>query len=346
MADNDPGSKASSPTEQKSQIDFQFLNFSHPSEAKASRARRTVRSHVTRQQHQREHAAAAARRAKSVPQPDVELEQGPSQIVHAATFPPNRPTLELPTRPGAPRAASDASSQSPSPTGSPMRSAESRIDPYEVYPQEWHPYLQTIMVHQPAQPNVGTKLTSSQDHYVSNMAVDIPDLDGPDAKGLLRSRFFPFCLTDLASLHAVMLVAASNYGNVRGSRSHTIDVLQLRGMAISKINKALEDSSRATSDQLIAAVALMAKYEALFGDRSIFNTHMTGLLRMVSLRGGLPSLGLDGLLERMLLWIDSNASHITGTHMYFDKAAFPSTVQHPRPDPHRFGGGVLRQPSA
>jgi hypothetical protein len=146
MADDNQGSKAPSPTEQKSQIDFQFLNFTHPSEAKASRARRTVRSHVTRQQHQREHAAAAARRAKSVPQPDVESDQGPSPIVHAATFPPNRPTLELPTRPGPTLTASDASSQSPSPTGSPNSRSENRIDPYEVYPQDWHPYLQSIMV--------------------------------------------------------------------------------------------------------------------------------------------------------------------------------------------------------
>lgn len=150
MADEDQGSKASSPTEQKSQIDFQFLNFSHPSEAKASRARKTVRSHVTRQQHQREHAAAAARRAKSAPQSDPEQEESPGRIQHAATFPSNRPTLELPTRPGPSTAGSDASSQSPSPTGSPMKyDPERRINPYEVYPSEWHPYLPAIMVMQP-----------------------------------------------------------------------------------------------------------------------------------------------------------------------------------------------------
>lgn len=147
MADEDSaGSKASSPTEQKNQIDFQFLNFSHPSEAKASRARRTVRSHVTRQQHQREHAAAAARRAKSVPQPEGEMEDIPGPRAHAATFPPNRPTLELPSQAGPAPALSDASSQSPSPTGSPMDRQEQRLDPFEVYPEEWHPYLQGIMV--------------------------------------------------------------------------------------------------------------------------------------------------------------------------------------------------------
>lgn len=147
MADDDSGSKASSPSEQKSQIDFQFLNFSHPSEAKESRARRTVRSHVTRQQHQREHAAAAARRAKSAPQVDNEEEESPGPVAHAATFPSNRPTLELPTRPGPSTAGSDASSQSPSPTGSPsVYRPEQRINPYEIYPSEWHPYLPAITV--------------------------------------------------------------------------------------------------------------------------------------------------------------------------------------------------------
>ena len=176
------------------------------------------------------------------------------------------------------------------------------------------------------------------------MAVDMPDVDGPGARGLLRTRFYPFCLTDLASLHAVILMAASHFGNAHGSRSHAIDMLHLRGMAISEINRALTDPIRATSDPVIAAVAKMAAYEALFGDRGIFNTHMNGLLRIVSLRGGLPALGLDGMLERMLLWIDSNAAHITGSKLYFDKAAFPSSVQHPQPDPQRFAGGLARRP--
>ena len=143
------GSKASSPKEgQKPQIDFQFLNFTHPSEAKGSRARRTVRSHVTRQQHQKEHAAAAARRAKSFPQADTEPDDLPSGPTHASTFPPERPTtLQLPTS-SAIAASSASSSQSPSPTGpsSPMYQPTTRINPSDVYPEEWHPYISRVMV--------------------------------------------------------------------------------------------------------------------------------------------------------------------------------------------------------
>ncbi|KAK6393738.1 hypothetical protein LTR65_002115 [Meristemomyces frigidus] len=195
-----------------------------------------------------------------------------------------------------------------------------------MYPEEWHPDIPRLM-----------------DHYFQNLGVDIPDLDGPMTTDLLRTRLFPLIMTDPAPLHAVMLVAASHHGRVRGSRLHAIDLLQLRGMAISEINAALEDPRRATSDQLIVAVAMMACYEALFGDRDIFNTHMTGLTRMVTLRGGLPNLGLDGLLERLILWIDANATLIVGRHVYFDKAAFPTSAVHPRPNPRKFAGGIVRE---
>ena len=144
------GSKASSPTETpKSQIDFQFLNFSHPSDAKGSRARRTVRSHVTRQQHQREHAAAAARRAKTFPQTDAEPDEASSSTAHSSSIATERPTtLELPRRPhlAASSTETSASSPSPSPTESPVYRPHRRIDPSDVYPEEWHPYLPHIMV--------------------------------------------------------------------------------------------------------------------------------------------------------------------------------------------------------
>ena len=167
-----------------------------------------------------------------------------------------------------------------------------------------------------------------------------------EAVGLLRAQYFPFLLTDPAPLHAVTLMAASLYTRVRGPRSHPVDLLQLRGMAIREINGALAHDARGISDQMIAAVAQIASYEILFGDRDICNTHMQGLTRMVSLRGGLPGLGLDGLLERVVLWVDSNVSHIMNRHLYFNPRAFPPSspnVVHPAPDASRFAaGGIAR----
>lgn len=155
--------------------------------------------------------------------------------------------------------------------------------------------------------------------------------------------FLNIVLTDRASLHALMLVAGAHYNNARPQHPHAIDLLQLRGMAIQEINRAMMEhrpGGRATSDQLIAAVGKMATYELLFGQREIFHTHMTGLQRMISLRGGLNALGDDGLLESIMLWIDSNATNITGLPLYFPPAAFSSSIGHPPPDRRLFVLGL------
>jgi len=176
------------------------------------------------------------------------------------------------------------------------------------------------------------------------MTIDIAGVDPSESNQILRSQYIPFVLANPAPLHAILLMAASHYSRLYGSRSHAINLLQLRGLAIGEINNALADQHRCTSDHVIAAVAQMAAYEALFGDRSICNTHMQGVTRMVSLRGGLPALGLDGLLERILLWIDANVSHLSRSRLYFDQRAFPPSapnVTHPAPDPTRFAAGGL-----
>ena len=143
------GSKAPSPQEQsKAQIDFHFLNFSHPSDAKASRARRAVRSHVTRQQHQREHAAQAARRTKSLQPQGSEPEDLPPMREHSRTLPSERPvSTQRPDSSVTDTASSpEASSGSTSPTTTPNSYLENRVNPAELYPEEWHPCIPQIMV--------------------------------------------------------------------------------------------------------------------------------------------------------------------------------------------------------
>lgn len=177
------------------------------------------------------------------------------------------------------------------------------------------------------------------------MVIDLPETDST-SRQLLRSHFMSLAFTDSASLHALMLNAAAHYAKLRGTKAHGIDILQLRGMAIEEVNRALMDqrfAERATSDHLILAVGKMATYELLFGHRNIFHTHMTGLQRMVGIRGGLQALGMNGLLERSLLWIDSNAAEITSGSLYFPPTVFPSTAGHPRPDRRLFLLGMQGQ---
>jgi hypothetical protein len=55
---------------------------------------------------------------------------------------------------------------------------------------------------------------------------------------------------------------------------------------------------------------------------------------MICLRGGLDRLGLDGLLAKMITWVDFNHAKLHGTTMRFKKSiarcSKPSPFKHPR----------------
>lgn len=170
------------------------------------------------------------------------------------------------------------------------------------------------------------------------MAVDIPELDHPGAKGSLRSLWFPMVISEQATLNVVILTAAFHYLSINGQQCKPEVLYKMKQDAITAINQGLRDSALATSDQLIGAVAKMAAYEAGFaGDEAQYHMHMKGLVKMVELRGGLGSLGLNGLLARMLLWIDLNAAFLLQTQLYFPHTnALPGHI----PSPGHFLGAL------
>lgn len=150
------------------------------------------------------------------------------------------------------------------------------------------------------------------------MAVDIPESDHPGPKEALRSIWFPMVIADQAVVNVVILTATSNYISVHQTQCSPEVLWKVKEDALASVNRGLQDPQLATSDQMIGAVAKMAAYEAGFaGDEKQYRIHMSGLTKMVELRGGLGSLGLNGLLARMLLWVDLNAAFILNTKTYF-----------------------------
>jgi len=147
------------------------------------------------------------------------------------------------------------------------------------------------------------------------MAVDLPELDEPEKPGLLRSRWFPMVMTEAATFQVIILLAASHFALLLPSSNQGPKLLQLKSKAISSVRSAL--ASDGPSDQLVGAVAKMASYEAMFGDQASFEKHMAGLLKMIDMRGGLSSLGLNGMLARICIWIDRNSAMLHNTPAHF-----------------------------
>lgn len=145
-------------------------------------------------------------------------------------------------------------------------------------------------------------------------------------------------MTEAATMYAVLLMAASHYCIVNPTKAALIDLLALKARALTEINAALASPERAITDSMIGAVMKIAAYEAVFGDSTVFAAHMKGLQMMLKLRGGLSTLGLNGLLERMVVWIDLNAAHLTGMPTVLGGQDYPTAVHFAAPDPYHFAG--------
>ncbi|KAL4740887.1 hypothetical protein BDV11DRAFT_213783 [Aspergillus similis] len=197
-----------------------------------------------------------------------------------------------------------------------------RGDPFRSYPVAWRPILPRLV-----------------DHYLMSMAVDIPELDQPGNRGLLRTDWFPLVMTEPSLFLVIVLLAASNYASVQTEPTDLkLHLLGLRCEAVQAVNKSLEFHSYFVSDALIGAIAKMASYEAMYGNPENYAVHMQGLRRAVELRGGLDALGLGGLLRRIVVWIDRNGAFLNGSTLYFPGETFAPGQPLPNPNPGQFLG--------
>ena len=144
-------------------------------------------------------------------------------------------------------------------------------------------------------------------------------------------------LTEPACFQVILLTSASHFAMINNMQ-RAAQLLSLRQDSLRLINQLLRDNIEACNDGAIAAVAKMASWEAQFGSKDIYEVHMRGLRRMVKLRGGFDKLGLDGLLMRMVLWIDINANHIVRTPLFFAAHATEQGTPLPSPNPEMYIG--------
>ena len=172
------------------------------------------------------------------------------------------------------------------------------------------------------------------------MAVDIPELDQPGNRGLLRTSWFPLVMADPSLFLVIMLLAASHHAAAYNQSTEAkMNLLALRCEAINSINRTLAvQPPGALSDAMVGAIAKMASYEAMFGTMDSYDVHMKGLTKAVGLRGGLSSLGLNGLLRRIVVWIDRNSAFLHGSALFFPGATFVPGQPLPDPNPGHFLG--------
>ncbi|KIM95653.1 hypothetical protein OIDMADRAFT_148736 [Oidiodendron maius Zn] len=116
-----------------------------------------------------------------------------------------------------------------------------------------------------------------------------------------------------------LLIDHSSSNLVLRGVCNSLQTAVYRGQTIRLINDALHDKERAMEDSTFAAVVHLAFHEMMSGDLASWELHMNGLETMIKMKGGLANLGLDGLIHRMISWVD-----VCGATINHSKPRFPS----------------------
>jgi hypothetical protein len=140
-------------------------------------------------------------------------------------------------------------------------------------------------------------------------------------------------MNDTTLFYSSMAFASSLYNTKRKQPPDSPLSFNLRATAISSNNEALSDPETCRSNQTIPSICILDTAESFYGDTSSYDIHMTGVVKLVQLRGGLDYLGMNGLLARMIVWLDFHHSKLHGTNLYFDQSTAvgrrPSPVTYP-----------------
>ncbi|KAF2101228.1 hypothetical protein NA57DRAFT_72670 [Rhizodiscina lignyota] len=110
-----------------------------------------------------------------------------------------------------------------------------------------------------------------------------------------------FAKYDPGILHSTLCSVAMYCGLYHGLNSN-IDIHYHKGEALKLVNKKLQNPDERTSDALIAVITVLASFENLWGAYEVASSHVTGLRRLIALRGGLPAIKHNDPLQRAVAW--------------------------------------------
>jgi hypothetical protein len=140
-----------SPSADTPTVEFQFFNYSHPSEANTYAHRSKVRSHITKQQHQRKRNFAANKTGQHH-QVGATVCESPPQRVHVATMLSNLAGTQQ-------HAKHDGVKGFESPMLMSDNHSLSYADSVKLDPRDWPVYISRIMASSTRKRNMRTWLT-------------------------------------------------------------------------------------------------------------------------------------------------------------------------------------------
>ncbi|KAK0107449.1 hypothetical protein ONS96_003264 [Cadophora gregata f. sp. sojae] len=128
----------------------------------------------------------------------------------------------------------------------------------------------------------------------------------------VRKSWLALSLTDAALFNVVLAHYAASYCLLTG-HGDPMEAISFTAASINIINERMNWPDQRTSDGTIAAVAGMVLQEVKNGDEVAVKAHLSGLERMITLRGGLHKARFPASLQRMIAWAELHASSVFST---------------------------------
>ncbi|KFY79004.1 hypothetical protein V499_01954 [Pseudogymnoascus sp. VKM F-103] len=124
---------------------------------------------------------------------------------------------------------------------------------------------------------------------------------------------FEHALIDHCMMNGLFLAACRSLANQTHEGVYASQALRYKGACIRSVAKAIEDEGDSVSDATVAKVLFLASDEFHTGNLNGAKSHTKAIGDMVKMRGGVETLGLEGLLQQLVLWNDRTSTFYSGT---------------------------------
>ncbi|KFY04029.1 hypothetical protein V490_00017 [Pseudogymnoascus sp. VKM F-3557] len=155
------------------------------------------------------------------------------------------------------------------------------------------------------------------DHYVQflipNPASHFSPMGSSTHTSRMYSHWVSYTITDPGMMNGLFLSACRSLANRTHDGIYASQALRYKGACIRSVAKAIEEEGDNVSDSTVAKVLFLASDEFHNGNLNGAKSHTKAIGDMVKMRGGVETLGLEGLLQQLVLWNDRTSTFYSGT---------------------------------
>ncbi|KAL6401397.1 hypothetical protein AUP68_15267 [Ilyonectria robusta] len=245
---------------------FQFVQLSHPQEAASWK--RQVRSHAAKNARARQRRVVQYQEDKLKENSELRSTEAPGRSEHSE-------------KPNSLAAGSITTALS-----------AARSDPFDTFARKVTKFESFLL-----------------DHFVKHVALHVVTCyplrslsEETELRTGMSTHWVHMAAQDPGMLAILLLSSCRNLSNFQHKEYYARIALHYKGQCIATLKADLEKEGDMVSDATITKTLGLASEATLTGDYAAVQQHSQAAEKMVSMRGGLETLGMSGFLRKLITW--------------------------------------------